>query len=129
MLATHRVVDNGYTIGFIVNGAFASDKCTRQNIELIDNLRINRRAVIKSKGKLPEVDYEDFILNGVYKKIVYENPIERDIQKELSHWKNNHEHKVLQLNGTSGRVVEIHGSKTGSVVEIHGCNKGRYKHE
>lgn len=109
MLATHRVVDNGYTIGFIVDGVFASDKCTRQNIGLIDNLRINRQAVIKSKGKLPEVSYEDVILNGVYKKLVYENPIERDIQKELLHWKNNPGHKVLQLNGVRqvGKTTEL----------------------
>lgn len=109
MLATHKVVDDGYTIGFIVDGVFASDKCTRQNIGRIDNLRIDRQAIIKSKGKLPEVDYEDFILNGVYKKLVYENPIERDIQKELLHWKNNPEHKVLQLNGVRqvGKTTEL----------------------
>jgi len=55
MLATHRVRDNNKTIGFIVNGVFASNITIRQNIGLIDNLKITKNGVIKAKRDYPKL--------------------------------------------------------------------------
>jgi hypothetical protein len=45
----------------------------------------------------------------LYKKLVKENPFERDIQKQLKAWKINPSHKVLQLEGSRqiGKTTEL----------------------
>ena len=109
MIATHRVRDNNKTIGFIVNGVFASNITIRQNIGLIDNLKITKNGVIKAKKRLHEVTYRDSVIRSLYNKLMKNNPFVRDIQKDLMHWKQDPEHGILQLEGARqiGKTTEI----------------------
>lgn len=110
MLATHRVKDSdSKTVGFILeDGAFYTDYYLAKNIEEIDNLKIIKYEELESDVELPIILYKD-IINLEYNRLLKESPFIRDIQEELSEWKNDPLHKVLQLEGSRqiGKTTEL----------------------
>lgn len=110
MIATHRVKDSSSnTIGFIIDGTFYTDYTVKNNIDIIDNLKILKSGTIRAKKKLLDVDYRKTIIKQEYKRIVKENPFVRDIQKELKDWKKDTLHKVLNIRGSRqiGKTTEL----------------------
>lgn len=109
MTATHKVIDmNGRTVGFVINGHFYADYYIKENIQYIDNLSFINGA-IQAEAELPEVSYKNYVNEKEYKRLMVENPFVRDIQKELTKWKKDAAHKVLQLEGSRqiGKTTEI----------------------
>lgn len=103
MTATHKVkTADQNTIGFLVDGVFYSIYYIRQNIAYISNLYLDENGMPASGTKLPELDYKKHIIDQTYHKLVKENPFVRDVQEELSEWKEDRLHQVLQL----GEVTE-----------------------
>ena len=101
MTATHKVkTADQNTIGFLVDGVFYSIYYIRQNIAYISNLYLDENGMPASGTKLPELDYKKHIIDQTYHKLVKENPFVRDVQEELSEWKSDRLHQVLQLEGT-----------------------------
>lgn len=109
MIATHRVKDSSNkTIGFIAESRFYTIHNIVENIDYFDNLRILKNNIIKSKIKLPEIQYRE--LNKlIYTKLKRDNPFNRDVQQSLMDWKNDPNHKVLQVEGARqvGKTTEI----------------------
>lgn len=110
MIVTHRVKDsNNKPIGFIASGnIFYSDFYIENNIEYIENVTITRNGTLRYKKQLPVIYYKD-VMKLAYTKLVRNNPFSRDIQIELSKWRNRGVHKVLQLEGSrqTGKTTEI----------------------
>ncbi len=110
MTATHKVkTADQNTIGFLVDGVFYSIYYIRQNIAYISNLYLDENGMPASGTKLPELDYKKHIIDQTYHKLVKENPFVRDVQEELSEWKSDRLHQVLQLEGTRqvGKTTEL----------------------
>jgi hypothetical protein len=110
MQATHRVKDsNNNTIGFIIDKHFYTNYNIINNISLIDNLLVQKNGVIRAEHRLPKIYYKNSVILPIYKKLVKENPFERDIQRQLRVWKVNSSHKVLQLEGSRqiGKTTEL----------------------
>lgn len=110
MVATHRVTDaDNTTVGFVVDNKFYTDYQIINSIEYIDNLSVTNEGIICSQKELPNEDYNRIVNEETYAKLLKENPFVRDIQDELSEWKNNKAHKVLQLEGSRqiGKTTEL----------------------
>lgn len=110
MIATHVVKDSSKKIvGFIVDEVFYADYRIKENIELVENLKVNENNMITTDSKLLEVDYKTALNKTKYERLVAENPFEREIQDEFKKWKNDKQHKVLQLEGARqiGKTTEL----------------------
>lgn len=110
MLASQRVNDSeGNTVGFVVNGAFYTEDYIRENICYIENLSVTEKGIIRPEKELPEISYKEGILGKLYRQKVRENPFVRDIQRQLSSWKKDPLHRVLQLEGSRqiGKTTEL----------------------
>lgn len=59
--------------------------------------------------ELPEEDYGRMVNETAFAGLTAENPFVRDVQGELSGWKNDRSHKVLQLEGARqiGKTAEL----------------------
>ncbi len=111
MIATHRVKDNSNnTIGFVLqdNSEFHNLYTIKKYIDRIKNLSIRKDGVVIAEKSLPIKKYSE-ILKGFYQQEKQKSPFDRDIQKELLHWKGNNHEKVLQLGGARqiGKTSEL----------------------
>lgn len=109
MIATHRVKDSSNkTIGFIAESRFYTTYTVLDNIVYFDNLKILKNGVIRSKRELPEIQYKE-LNRMIYTEIKRDNPFNRDVQQSLMDWKNDPNHKVLQVEGARqvGKTTEI----------------------
>lgn len=53
MITTRRVKDlKGNTVGFIVDGKFHTDYIVKENIHLVENLKLTKGGKIRAKRKL-----------------------------------------------------------------------------
>lgn len=80
-----------------------------QNIDLIDNLVATVDKVIRSKkGKLKEISVSQ-VNEALYDQKCRDNPLSRDIQRDLEQWKNNWNDYVLYLTGARqiGKTTEL----------------------
>lgn len=110
MKATHRVKDtDGSTSGFMVEGKFVAYNLAKNSISKIENLTLQKNGIIRAERALPEIDYHDTVVRTAYEKLLQENPFQRDIQRELEHWKNTRYGQVLQLGGPRqvGKTTEL----------------------
>ena len=110
MLASQRVKDSeGNTVGFVVNGTFYTEDYILKNIRYIENLSVTETGVISPEKELPEISYKEGIIEKLYRQKVQENPFVRDIQRQLSLWKKDPLHRVLQLEGSRqiGKTTEL----------------------
>lgn len=110
MYATHRVKDNNNnTIGFIVNQQFIPYTLIKNNINWIGNLTLQKNGIIRATKALPEIYYKNAVIKPTYKKLLKDNPFQRDIQNELKHWKTVRYKQVLQLGGPRqvGKTTEL----------------------
>ena len=109
MRASHRVVDNGCTVGFIIDGNFYSSSTVRQYIDIVDNVKLLKDGTLRVNKKLPELDYSN--INKIeYNRLNNESPFVRDIQDKLVEWKKERAHSnVLQLEGPRqvGKTTEL----------------------
>ena len=109
MRASYRVKNENKTCGFIIDNRYVKYYDALHNIDLIDNLTVNRANVIRSKRKkLKEISIKD-VNRHLYKKLQKENYLVRDIEKELKDWKNNFSNYVLYLSGArqTGKTTEL----------------------
>lgn len=110
MRVTHRVKDsNMHTIGFICDdGQFYTDYIVRDNIDLIDNLRLLSKGSFRADNELP-IKYWSDIMKARYHKLITEYPMVRDIQESLITWKKWPNRKILQLEGSRqiGKTTEL----------------------
>ena len=110
MIATHIVTDEDDSeVGFIVEGKFYTDYQIIKNIEYINNLSLTDDGIISPKNELPRTDYDTSVNKKAYARLNAENAFARDVQEELSKWKNDKSHKVLQLEGSRqiGKTTEL----------------------
>ncbi len=108
MVATHRVKSSdNETLGFVIEGKFFTVSSVIRNIDSIDNLRVVAKGVVRANKKLCEIPYAT-ILETAYNKECLKAPFRRDIQKELSIWRNKSS-RVLQLMGARqvGKTSEL----------------------
>lgn len=110
MLITHRVKSSdNKIIGFLdEDNNFYNCQVVRQEVDLLDNIELLMNGEIRCIKCLPEISYS-VLMRLRYEKLCKENPIKRGIQKDLSAWKNNECHNVLQLEGMRqvGKTTEL----------------------
>jgi hypothetical protein len=110
MIATIRVKDDeDKTIGFIINNKFYNNYVVKKNIEQIENLKILKNGVIRSRKELPTATYKEAVNEYEYNRLIKYNPFIRDVQSDLLLWKRSFEHSVLQLEGPRqvGKTTEL----------------------
>lgn len=114
MRVIQRVVDSaGKLAGYIVvnrnnQSAFINVYKARKNINNISNLRLLRNGALRLKSKVSETTLISLNRNRL-KHIVKNNPFKRDIQKDLTEWKNHKGHVVLEVQGARqiGKTTEV----------------------
>lgn len=109
MRADYLVKNNQKTVGFIVDKKYVKYYDALKNIEFIDNLVVNKAQVIRSKrGKLKEISIQE-VNKKIYQKLVKENSLVRDIEKEFEEWKINFSDYVLYVSGArqTGKTTEL----------------------
>ena len=110
MRASHRVIDSrGKMIGYIVDDVFYTESYIRDNIQYIDNIRMTSEGKIEEENEVSEVSYKKGVIKKLYDEKVLENPFKRDIQMQFAAWKNDPQHRVLQLEGSRqiGKTTEL----------------------
>lgn len=126
MLASQRVKDSeGNTVGFVVNGTFYTEDYILENIRYIENLSVTETGVISPEKELPEISYKEGIIEKLYRQKVQENPFVRDIQRQLSLWKKDPLHRVLQLEGLPTDWKDNRASEI-CVRKLRICNLRQY---
>lgn len=112
MLATHLVKNfRGEQIGYIISKyGFYNIQCLKNYISMIDNLELdpNGDITVKNKENIPEYSYRQY-KNKIYKELLANNPIERDIQDEMGKWFERFRNKTLLVRGPRqvGKTVEL----------------------
>lgn len=97
------------TTGFMVDNNYVKYYDALQNIDLINNLYLTKDGVIDSNDNaLIEIDV-DSINKAKYEHHCKENPLIRDVQLELTEWKNRWSEYVLYLTGARqiGKTTEL----------------------
>lgn len=108
--AVQRVKDHAnHAIGFIINDEFYPDYYVETDKNIAENLIITKDGIIETETALPEITYAEAVNKRKYHQLIEENPFDRDIQSDLSDWKDSAAHKVLQLEGTRqvGKTTEL----------------------
>lgn len=110
MKATHRVKNsNGNTTGFIVDNRYMEYYTAVRYINIIENLTITKKGVIRVKNKkLPEKNVAE-VNKQIYNRLCKENQLKRDVQLEFQHWKRGFNRLALYVKGARqiGKTTEI----------------------
>lgn len=110
MKALKRVKNSkNKTVGFITDIGYVKYYLALQNVNRIDNLRVIKNNVLKSKNtKLDIVNVSD-INKEIYNTMCKKSYLLRDVQNELEYWRTNRNDFVLYLIGARqiGKTTEL----------------------
>ena len=110
MNASGKVINKeGKTAGFIIDNIYVKYYDALKNIDLIDNLFLEKANVIASKHELPDTFYIRQINDKKYYDSCLASPLQRDVQDKLEHWKEKWSSYVLYVTGARqiGKTTEL----------------------